>query len=373
MKLLKHILVGLAAMFLLIYCKKKAKEPIDEIVPKVETKSFHGFEKPAHFPEPVYNFASNPIDKKKFQLGRMLFYDPILSADSCISCGTCHQQSVAFTHMNHTLSHGISGLRGTRNSPTLANLAWSKEFMWDGGIPNLEIQPLAPIENHVEMGETLANVLKKLNRHPLYKPRFKEAFGKDNIDSQQMLKALAQFMVMIVSGGSKYDQYLSGKTNLTSDEFEGMKIVQSNCTSCHSGVLFTDFQFRNIGLDSTIIIDTDLGREQATKLKSDRRKFKTPSLRNMAITKPFMHDGRVLDLKYSIEKHGEFDSPNLDPAMKKFVGTGMRLTAIEYARVNDFINTLTDNKLLSDTVLSLRASDFFPYAIMPVERCNYAH
>ncbi len=369
MKLSKFLLASLSIVLLLFSCLKKAKEPIEAEA----TKSFHGFEKPTHFPDPHYDFASNPIEQKKFKLGRMLFYDPILSADSCISCATCHQQSVAFTHMNHTISHGISGFAGNRNSPTLANLAWSKEFMWDGGIPNLEIQPLAPIENHVEMGEKLSNVLKKLNRHTLYKPRFKEAFGKDSIDSQQMLKALAQFMVMIVSSNSKYDKYVQGKESLDPDELAGMKIVQQKCVSCHSGVLFTDFQFRNIGLDSNTADVNDLGREQSTKLKSDRRKFKTPSLRNMLVTKPFMHDGRVLDLKFSIEKHGEFDSPNIAPELKQYVRTGLKLSPDEYYKVYQFIGTLTDNTLLSDTTFSLQASDYFPYSITTVQRCSYAH
>ena len=373
MKSKKELLMFLVVFFFLFSCLKKGKEPVEEIVPEVPAKSFHGFQKPAHFPDPVYDFASNPIEQQKFKLGRMLFYDPILSADSCISCATCHQQSVAFTHMNHTLSHGINGLPGTRNSPSLANLAWSKEFMWDGGIPNLEIQPLAPIENHVEMGETLSNVLKKLNRHPLYKPRFKDAFGKDSINSQQMLKALAQFMVMLVSSNSKYDQYVQGKATLNQDELDGLKIVQNKCASCHSGVLFSDFDYHNIGLDSTIIFDTDLGREQSTKLKSDRRKFKTPSLRNMTITKPFMHDGRVLDLKNCIEKHGEFDSPNIAPELKQFVENGLKLSNLEYYQIFQFISTLTDNQFISDTTFSLKASDFYPYSITPVQRCSYVH
>ena len=336
-------------------------------------KNIPGFAPPAHFPKPVYDFSGNTIDQKKFRLGRMLFYDPILSLDSCISCGTCHQQSVAFTHLNHTVSHGINGLPGSRNSPTLANLAWSPQLMWDGGIPNLEIQPLAPIENHVEMGDKLPNVLRKLNRHPLYSTRFKEAFQKDSIDSQQMLKALAQFMVMLVSGNSKYDHYLQEKATLSNDELEGLKIVKEKCASCHAGELFTDFAYHNIGLDSNILDISDLGRETVTKRKQDRRKFKTPSLRNMAVTKPYMHDGRTNDLKTCIKNHGEFDSPNLDSQLKKYIGTGIAISDEECMKVNAFINTLTDPTLLTDTLFSLRTTDFLPYSTKPAKHCDYVH
>jgi len=366
---LLHTVIGI---FLLFSCVKKKEEDMS-VVGTASSSSVIQFVKPNHFPNPVYDFASNPIDDKKFKLGRMLFYDPILSLDSCISCATCHQQTVAFTHMNHPISHGINGLPGTRNSPTLANLAWSPQFMWDGGIPNLEIQPLAPIENHVEMGDKLENVLKKLNRHPLYRPRFKEAFQKDSIDSQQMLKALAQFMVMLVSGNSKYDHYVQGKVTLSADELDGLKIVKDKCGSCHSGELFTDFKYRNIGLDSTILLTSDLGHEMVTKLKKDRRKFKTPSLRNMSLTKPYMHDGRVIDLKYSIEKHGEFDSPNLDSELKKYVGIGLKLSDIEYSKINAFVNSLVDSEFITDTTFSLRVSDFAPYSISPAKRCDYVH
>ena len=161
-----------------ISCHKKTEESGNPV-----STSTLGY--PSYFPQPVYDFNANPLDERKFRLGRMLFYDPILSQDSCISCAHCHQQTVGYATLNHQFSHGINALSGTRNAPGLFNMAWNPYFMWDGGIVNLEMQPLAPIANPNEMGETLAHVLKKMNRHPLYQPRFKEAFGVDTINTSK--------------------------------------------------------------------------------------------------------------------------------------------------------------------------------------------
>jgi cytochrome c peroxidase len=380
MRLNKVLVLMLFAFFSMLGCKPKHQEgtEVPQPVPNPPHEDFKGFQKPSHFPEPVYDFANNPITYEKFRLGRMLFYDPILSKDSCISCAVCHQQTAAFTHPLHDVSHGVFGrfdnIRG-RNSSMLANLAWAKELMWDGGIANFENQPLAPIENHVEMDETLANVLKKLNRHPLYRPRFKAAFGKDSIDSQQMLKAIAQFVVMLVSSNSKYDHYVQGKETLTQEELDGLSIVRQKCSSCHAGELFTDFAYRNIGLDSTIIFPKDLGREQVTKDPRDRRKFKTPSLRNFAVTGSYMHDARVRDLRYVLAMHDTLiqDNPNLDPLLKPNGVLGIKLSQEEFQKIYTFLQTLTDRQFLTDSNFFRKASDFAPYSILPGKQCDYVH
>jgi len=335
--------------------------------PKPET----GFVVPSHFPAPSYDFASNPLDEKKFQLGRMLFYDPILSKDSCISCSVCHQQSRTFADLGtHQFSHGVAGQPGSRNTPGIVNMAWSPTFMWDGGLVNLEMQALAPINNPVEMAESLANVLRKLNRHPLYRPRFKEAFEKDSIDSQQMLKALAQFTVRIVSATSRYDEHAQGTNPLTGDQLNGLLLFKEKCSACHSGELFTDYQFRNIGLDSTSLIVSDLGRELVTGLISDRRKFKTPSLRNVAVTGPYFHDGRVSDLKNAILTHGQQNAPNRDPFVDD---TTFKLSSDEVDKIYQFLTTLTDTKMMVDPNLAIHASDYAPYSIVPVVPCLHVH
>ncbi|MBP9083484.1 MAG: cytochrome-c peroxidase, partial [Bacteroidia bacterium] len=164
------------------------------------------FEVPAGWPQPVYNFANNEVTNERFQLGRKLFYDPLLSRDNTISCGSCHLQSGAFSHIDHKVSHGIDDLDGTRNSPALFNLAWNTSFFWDGGVNHIEVQPIGPIENPVEMDETLGNVVAKLNASNTYKNLFLNAYGSDSITSQMMLRAIAQFMGVMVSSNSKYDK-----------------------------------------------------------------------------------------------------------------------------------------------------------------------
>ncbi len=351
----------------LISCHKKEED--NHVTPKQTTL----FSYPSYFPSPVYDFDANPLDEKKFKLGRMLFYDPILSLDSCISCSVCHQQTVAYSTLNHQFSHGINGLPGTRNAPGLFNLAWYPYFTWDGGILNLEMQPLSPISNPNEMAENLSNVLKKLNRHPLYKPRFKEAFEEDTINSQQVLKALAQYMVRIVSSGSKYDQYKQGTASFSSDELAGLNIVRQKCSPCHGGELFSDFQFRNIGLDSTALIVEDVGRELITNLPRDRRKYRTPSLRNITLTRPYFHDGRVSDINNTLLYHGQQDNPNLDPQLKTGGTLGIPLTDDQVSKIYTFLLTLADPVLLTDTTFSLQSSDFYPFSVQRGANCGYVH
>ena len=155
------------------------------------------FEIPKGFPQPEYNFKNNPLTEEGFQLGRHLFYDPILSKDNTISCASCHLQATGFTHVDHELSHGIEGRIGTRNSLTLQNLAWNKNFMWDGGVNHLEVQAIAPITSEMEMDETLENVVHKLQKSEKYQRLFQEAFNTKKITGQLTLKALTQFVIML--------------------------------------------------------------------------------------------------------------------------------------------------------------------------------
>jgi cytochrome c peroxidase len=311
---------------------------------------FTGFQKPTNFPEPVYHFNTNRVTKDGFELGRKLFYETQLSANNTISCGSCHIQTAAFTHHGHTVSHGILDRLGTRNTPPIMNLAWSSSFMWDGGIADLDLQSVAPITNHLEMDETMPNVLSKLRNSAKYPALFKKAFGSDAITTADFLKALSQFMVMCVSSNSKYDSVMRNEAGkiFTTEEQEGFVLVQQKCGSCHTAPLFTDNSFRNNGVVPSMI--NDEGRYMVTQVNTDRYKFKVPSLRNLAYTAPYMHDGRLLTLDAVLNHYNAQvqNGPNLDDRLNQNGVLGIPLTAGERLKILAFLNTLNDRSFLFD-------------------------
>ncbi|MDF2449737.1 MAG: putative cytochrome c peroxidase precursor [Bacteroidota bacterium] len=189
---------------------------------------------PNGWPLPVYDFKKNPVTVRGFELGRKLFFDPLLSKDSTISCASCHLQFTNFTHVDHALSHGIFGKKGTRNTLSIINAAWSKNFMWDGGVNNIEVQALAPIENPVEMDSKLADIVARLNRSENYRTRFKRAFGSEEISGQFVLKALAQYMVSMQSYNSKYDKVMRKEPGVAFSEYEakGYALFKKQCSGC---------------------------------------------------------------------------------------------------------------------------------------------
>ena len=256
---------------------------------------------PKDWPKPVYDFSKNPLTEEGFQLGRNLFYDPILSRDNTISCASCHLQQTGFTHVDHDLSHGIEGRIGTRNSATLMNLAWNKNFMWDGGVNHLDVQFIHPITSEVEMDDTMENVVTKLQESDLYPNLYQQAFGTNKITGQLTLKALSQFVVMLTTSNSKYDKVLRKEEKFTEMEQKGYNLFQQNCASCHKEPLFTNDSFENNGLaiDTTL---NDMGRMQITQKNKDKQKFKVPTLRNVQFTFPYMHDGRFNTLN-DVIKH----------------------------------------------------------------------
>ncbi len=306
---------------------------------------FEGFKKPFNFPQPVYNFSANAVTKEGFELGRKLFYDPVLSANNTISCGNCHIQTSAFTQHGHSVSHGIFDRIGTRNSPPIMNLAWSTSFMWDGGIFDLDLQPLAPIANHVEMDENITNVLNKLRSSSVYPQLFNKAYGTSEINSTRFLKALSQFMTMCVSSNAKYDSVTRNQGAVfTADELLGYNLFKQKCNSCHTEPLFTDNSFRNNGISISNV--NDEGRYLVTLNNQDKYKFKVPSLRNLKYTQPYMHDGRFLDLDGVLEHYNSQvqNTPNLDPTLQQ----GIALTADEKAKLLAFLNTLNDRVFITD-------------------------
>lgn len=244
MRLKKRYFYILILVILIVACSKSFIEP------------FIAFQNPPGFPEPVYNFSANTISKEGFELGRKLFYDPILSRNTTISCGRCHLQTSAFTHHGHDVSHGIDDKLGIRNSPPIMNLAWSTSFMWDGGVVDLDLQPIVPVTSHVEMDEDMGKVLEKLNTHAAYPALFKSAFGNSTITTAAFLKSLSQFMLLCTSINSKYDSVKS-KSGVTfsKGEQEGYAIFITKCNACHKEPLFTDNSFRNNGIGKGIIDD----------------------------------------------------------------------------------------------------------------------
>ena len=310
---------------------------------------------PANFPAPVYDLANNPLTAEGIALGKTLFYDSRLSRDSTVNCGFCHQQFAAFAHSDHALSHGVDSRIGPRNVPGLQNLAWSREFFWDGGVINLDELPMAPIANPLEMDLKFADAVDRVRRTPSYAPLFKAAYGSDTVTTARFLKAISQFMLTMVSADSRYDKYARNEAGgeLSPDELAGLNVFRQQCSACHATDLFTDHSYRNNGLP--VSVSGDQGRFIITQQPADRLKFKVPSLRNVERTFPYMHDGRFLTLEQVLNHYaggGVVDSPTLDPLLKKGAKPGIALTDTEKKQVIAFLKTLTDNTLLTNRALS---------------------
>jgi len=365
MKKIALLFTVVCLLQILISCKSES-EIETPVVPEKTTPTPLSWKKPAYFPDPVYDLSKNPLTEEGVELGRFLFYDGILSRTNKIGCGTCHQQQSAFTHHGHDLSHGVDDLLGFRNSPAVQNMAWNTSFFWDGGVHDMDIVPPVPIQNEVEMGEKVGNVIEKLRKTPVagaanqvnYPKMFKAAFGTDEINSERMMKALSQFMMTLVSVNSRYDYYKLGDASaLTVQEKDGMALFKQNCATCHAGELFTDNSFRNNGLIPNKI--NDQGRYGITLNEADRLKFKVPSLRNVGLTAPYMHDGRFYTLQevldhYANDKNSSsidtmHNSPTLDPVLQ-IAGQkkGIKLSASEKQSIIAFLKTLNDEQFITD-------------------------
>jgi cytochrome c peroxidase len=296
----------------------------------------------AEWPIKVYYVSGEQLDSMCIELGRALFYDPILSRDSTISCASCHSSYVAFTHVDHKVSHGIDDRVGIRNAPALMNLAWSPVFMWDGAINHLEMQPLAPITNSTEMDEQLPRALAKLQRSPLYSHLFREVFGDSLVTTQRMLRSFAAFLVTLESRGSKYDAVNRGEAIFSEQEQRGYNLFRKQCNSCHSEPLFTNYAFRSNGIEP---VSSDFGRGSITGIPSDSGMFKVPTLRNILYTRPYMHDGRFERLNDVVEHYaaGHFSkgaSEEMDGVKPMSEEERIDLTA--------FLLTLSDSAFVFD-------------------------
>jgi len=297
----------------------------------------------------------NPQTLEGIALGKKLFFDPLLSANNTQACATCHSPQNAFSD-NSQFSTGIDGILGNRNSMPLFNLAWNydEKFFWDGRVFSLEHQALVPVEDPVEMHNTWETVISRLQQHPEYPNLFNSAFGDGMITKEKATKALAQFERTLISANSKFDNYLLGEATLTPQETNGLNVfmdeTRGDCFHCHgnpNNPLWTDNMFHNNGLDATI---TDLGLGAVTGDPADNGKFKSPSLRNLAYTAPFMHDGRFATLDDVINHYSEGlqNSPTIDPLMKKVAQGGVQLSAQDKADLKAFLLTLSDASFINN-------------------------
>lgn len=259
----------------------------------------------------------NPLTELKVRLGRRLFFDPILSADGAVSCASCHDPARGLAGQDR-LAKGFRGQETHRNAPSLWNRAYGTAFFWDGREASLEAQALRPIESPTEMGGTIDQTVERLRKHKEYPALFQDAFG-EGVNAGNVAKSLASFERVLLSGNSRVDRFRAGEVRALSDgERHGLWLYESRggCWRCHSGPNFSDEGFHNTGVNWNQP-PIDLGRFTVTNKDSDRGRFKTPSLRNVALTAPYMHDGSLASLEDVVEFYGRGGSknPHLDESV----------------------------------------------------------
>jgi cytochrome c peroxidase len=310
---------------------------------------------PDNFPDFI-DSKTNPLTEDGIALGKKLFFDKRLSGNDQVSCATCHQQNSAFSDGFALTTQGISGKALERNSPALINLAWANNgLFWDGGSTNLESQAFAPLAHQDEMQQNLTELIEELNADAYYPRLFNKAFGRA-INQADIVKAIAQFERILISANSKYDKYVRKESggNLDADELKGLQLAEQFCFSCHATPLLTDNLFHNNGIDNDFTDDTDLmmrkGRFRITNNLQDLGKFKTPTLRNIEKTAPYMHDGRFGTLEKVLDHYsnGVLASATLDPLLNQNGELGITLSETNKKQLIAFLKTLTDYKYITD-------------------------
>lgn len=287
---------------------------------------------PAHWPKPEHRLS---FDSNAVLLGRMLFYDPVLSANNMVSCASCHSPYNSFAHTDHRLSHGIDDRMGIRNAPPLINLAWRRDFMWDGFTGTMEQQIMFPVDHPDEMGSSFDSLALKLTLAGGYGKYFQRAFGDEKITNQRAMSAISQFLFSLVSANSKYDQMKKGEALFTSQEQNGYKFFKQACSSCHREPLFTNNGFESNRLPMDTVL-RDLGRMRITGNRSDSLFFRVPTLRNIEYTYPYMHDGRFNSLWQVMDHY----------AHSEMLGHGMRFTSETQVDLMAFLLTLSDREFV---------------------------
>lgn len=290
---------------------------------------------------------NNELTEEGIDLGRKLFYDPVLSGDSTQSCSSCHQQQNAFSDPNQ-FSVGIDGLAGQRNASAIINVGWQSSAFWDGRASSLEEQALGPVPNPIEMHLEWDEAVTRLKNSD-YKDLFKSVFGTEVITKELVAMAIAQFERTLISDNAKFDKFLAGELTLTPLEAAGFNLFfseKAECFHCHGRPLFTDDDLHNNGLDEML---DDIGQEEVTGKSADRGKFRTPTLRNIEFTAPYMHDGRFNTLEEVIDFYSDSikTSSTIDPLMPNDNG-GFHWTELEKLQLISFLKTLSDTSFISN-------------------------
>jgi len=334
--LARIVALGLAAALLVVASGCDVSSPVTPA--RVEVPLPEGFD-----PLPVP--PQNPLRPERIALGERLFFDPLLSRDQTISCGSCHLPELAFSDGAAT-STGVEGRIGLRNSPSLLNVAYRPVLFWDGGALFLEGQALVPIEDEREMDVSIDTVLARLRADASYAAQFEEAFDGDDPTVQTLTYALAAFQRTIVSAPTRLDRFRSGDaSSLTAMEQRGLELFDLHCQACHAGPLLTSDGYQNNG---TSVTDADPGRERITHDGTDRGRFKVPSLRGAAGTAPYFHDGRFATLDDVVDHYdqGGDGTPGQSPNVRP-----LRLTESERSALVAFLNTLDDQPAPIDRTL----------------------
>lgn len=345
---MKQVLLTILALVVFASCKRDSDTDTQQATPL-------SLELPRSLPRAQMP-SDNPLTVEGVELGRKLFYDPILSRDSSISCGSCHNQARAFTDNGLAFSAGVDGQMGKRTSMPLFNLLWQRHFFWDGRASTLRVQVLEPITDPTEMAENLPNVARKLQNSTLYRVAFQAAFGTPQADPDLLAKALEQFLLTLISGNSKFDRVQLGLEQFSASEARGWTIFNAegdpngplrggDCFHCHNTALFTIQDLMNNGLAPT----TDLGLGALTGDPFDNFKFKTSSLRNVEVSAPYMHNGQFQTLMEVLDHYdsGVHESPSIDPNMHASID-GLNLTQQDKDDLINFLKTLTDNDFLTN-------------------------
>ncbi len=342
--LLATLVMGMIFLALLVGCKKDPQ--ISDEAKQSYSPTPLAIEKPFRFPDLVIP-DDNPMTVEGVELGQMLFFDPILSLDNTISCSSCHRPENYFSD-DMAISPGVNGGMTNRNAMPLINLMWAPSLNWDGSAESLEEQAITPVQHPQEMNLNWNEAINRLKNHSVYPDMFRKAFGDIEISQSYTIKAIAQYERTLISSNSKFDRFLRGEVELTDDEIDGYLIFNTekgDCFHCHgvpeASLLLTDNDFHNNGLDSMF---SDLGLGAITNDANDNGKFKTPTLRNIEFTAPYMHDGRFETLEEVIDFYSEEvkNSSTIDPLMKKLNQGGIGLTMEEKEDLIAFLKTFTD-------------------------------
>ncbi|MBX7215381.1 MAG: c-type cytochrome [Candidatus Kapabacteria bacterium] len=302
-------------------------------------------ETPKDFPA-IITPKDNPYSPEKAELGRYLFYDTRFSADYSVSCASCHQQQHAFSDGFNRVSKGFAGRTGTRNAMALTNIAYNTSFFWDGGVPTLEQQAIAPIIHPDEMNMNTDTLVARLQTEPRYRELFRNAWNNEEITLERITKSLATFQRTLISSNAPYDRWRRGQTSaMTASAVRGNNLFfgeEGDCFHCHVSFNFTDNTFHNNGIDS---VSVDEGRARVTNLGRDNGSFRTPTLRNIAVTPPYMHDGRFQTLEEVVRHYNSGGKlhPNRDPLMRP-----LGLSDQDITDIVAFLNALTDSVFISN-------------------------